>query len=673
MMVAPPRLSDGHHIIHTPDELSAMVRELQSATDVGFDFETSGLRYWDRQLPIGFSIGYWNGDRPRCWYVPVEHRTAEIQADPDNARAAFRDALKGARSLVGHNLKFDINMARAGGWEVPRWTQLHDTMIQAYLIDELQPKQLEKVVMALGVSPYGDSLEMKDAVEDWIKSRAKERRQSRRAYLDELGHAEIPVGLEGEYACRDVGHTLALDRQQRRQAMGIGTHYEASRSALYANEMLLVRALADMEFVGQPVDVDYLERVGLDLDQQMAEGGQKLERLFGGRHKWGNDNVIRELLFQELKLPIVALTKRGQPAVDKAAMHVLAGEHKGVEPLMEWRARYKVRNTYTDSLISKVDARGRIHASFVQTGTSTGRLSSKAPNLQNIPSRHPILSKLVRRAFVVDPDQTRIYCDYSQVELRLLAWITANPTLTAAYESHAYMGLLSGRLTYEQYRSARQSEAAADVHGLVAERVFGADPTAPDFKRRRSAAKIINFGVPYGGGPNLLVTNPELSLSEKVAKRYYSQYHQQNPEIEKTKARLLQKMLTHSDPHFVNWASRVRHGRRLLWADENLVSEEERSMFASLVQGSAGELTRFSLVKLWLLQQTGKLPAVTTSTVHDEIQVDCDTKDEHEVAMIVQREMEGFTGLFGTIPVVADLETTRTHWADKEDYTNETK
>ena len=668
MMIAPPPLSPGHRIAVTGDDLREMVTEMSFATTIAFDFETSGLRYWAGQKPIGFAVGAWSGGAPRCWYVPVCHMSPQRQADPTHAREAFRDVLAAADELVGHNLKFDINMARADNWEVPAWTPLHDTMIQAYLIDEVRALQLEKVVMQTGCSPYGDALDMKDAVEDWIKRRIKERRQSRSAYLSELGHAEVPIPLEGEYACRDAGHTLALDRVQRAQAMGLGTEYEQARRSLYANEMLLVRALADMEYVGQAVDTDYLERVSLELDQQMGELGQQLSRVFGDNLKWGNDNVVRKLLFNEMKLPIMSRTKRGAPAVDKAALTQLAKQHEGIEPLMEWRARYKVRNTYTDSLIDKCDRHGRIHASFVQTGTATGRLSSRNPNLQNIPSRHPELSKLVRRAFVVDPDKARIYCDYSQIELRLLAWATENPVLTASYESAAYMELLAGRIDYEQYRIRRQSEDAADVHGMVAQRVFGADPSDPDFKRKRSASKIINFGVPYGGGPNLLASNPELMLSEKVAKQYFHQYHQQNPEIEKTKTRLLRKMRNNPETAFVNWAGRVRHGKRLDWADADIVAEEERSMFASLIQGSAGELTRFSLVKLWHLQQTGKLPGITTSTVHDEIQVDCAESDVAEVASIVQREMEAFTGLFGTIPVIADLEVTNTHWAAKEDY-----
>jgi len=664
-MLVPPKLTAGHNLVTTPEQMATMVRELSSAETVGFDFETSGLFYWAGQRPVGYAVGCWGSAGPRAWYVPVAHRTADRQADPDHARAAFRDALAGASELVGHNLKFDLNMARADGWEVPLWTPIHDTMIQAYLIDESRSVQLEKVVLQLGASPYGDALEMKDAVEDWIRARAKGLRLSRGAYLNKHGHAEIPVPLEAEYSCRDIGHTLALDRHQRLQARGS----DERRQSLYANEMLLVRALADMEFVGQQVDRDYLARVKAQINNELDKAGQELSRLFGDNLAWNNDRVIRELLYDDLGFPVTRKTRGGQAAVDKAALYELAPRHAGIEPLMEWRARYKILTTYTDSLIDKADDAGRVHPSFNQMGAASGRLSSSKPNFQNVPSRHPILSKLVRRAFTLEPGKARVYCDYSQIELRMLAWITGNKTLLSAYQSDAYDRLCWEHTDYQTYRHERQSEDAADVHGLVAVNVFGADPSAPDWKRKRSASKIINFGVPYGGGPNLLISNPELRLSERQAKAYHRAYHQRNPEISKTKKALIRKMRAHPDLAFQNWTSRVRHGKRLGWTDEEIVAEEERSMFACLVQGSAAELTRFSLVRLWMLQQQGEIPAVTTSTVHDEIQVDCEVGDLREVALAVQREMEGFTGLFGPVPVIADLETTTTNWADKKDWT----
>tara|TARA_Y100000034_G_scaffold60950_1_gene74030 strand:+ start:555 stop:2594 length:2040 start_codon:yes stop_codon:yes gene_type:complete len=675
-MIAAPPLDPGSRIVRSADDLQRMVTEIQAAPTRAFDFETSGLRYFDGQRPIGVAMGYWSTHGPRAWYTPVAHQTAEPMVDGQAARRAFADALTGADELVGHNLKFDLNMARADDWTVPQWTPLHDSMIQAYLIREARAFKLERVVEDEGCSPYADPAIMADSVDTFLKQRAKlhklplkrSKKGWNHTYLGLFGHAEVPVDLEGVYACRDIGHTLALDRAQRHRAMGCGTWYEPQRQSLYANEMLLVRALADMEYAGQRVDVHYLERLAAYLDQELEVRGRELETLFRCRIDWNNDNKLRSLLYDRLRFPVYNRTPRGLPSVDRGTLMSLRQHHPGMEALAEWRARFKVRSAYTLSLANIAGRDGRIHTSFNQWGTATGRLSSSDPNLQNVPSRHKELARLVRLAFPVDEGRARVYADYSQIELRVLAWATGSRVLTEAYQSAAYDSWLRGEIDYEGYRRARAGEPSVDVHGLVCSRLFGIEKGHVEWDRKRKATKIVNFGVPYGGGHALLSGSPELRLPEVEAKAFHAQYHEQNPEIAYTRDRLLAQMLEDPDLSFVNWAGRVRHGPRLDWRDDDARSEEERSMFASMIQGGAGELTRFSIVRLYLLQQQGLMPGRSTSTVHDEVQVDCDVPDIREAALATQREMENYQGAFGSIPVVADLETSVTTWADKKDW-----
>ena len=680
-----PALSPGHTLVRSPVELGSMVRAMRTAKSRAVDMETDGLRWWVGNKPIGYSMGFIGSDnRIRAWYVPVAHRSPEPQIDERAAKAAFKDAFEGAEEIIGQNLKFDINMCRANGYEIPLWTPLHDTLIQAYLINENRRFSLEELVGSLNISPYGSAFESKERVEAFLARRAKEHklplkrsdRGSDCTYLGRFGHSEVPIALEGEYSCRDIGHALILDRVQRRYAQGVGQWYADRRAVLYQNEMLLVRALADMEHAGQPLDIEYLGRLALNLDKYLVESGRELSRGFGATIAWNNDRQVRDLLFGHLKLPVLATTDKGQPCVDKAALMALRGHHPSIEPLAEWRARFKVRSTYTDSLTEKVGHDGRLHTDFVQWGTSTGRLSSRAPNLQNIPSRHPELSRAVRLAWLIEKGKARVHSDYSQVELRVLGWATGCPTFVTPYESAAYMAYLRGDIDYNTYVRQRLHEPEKDVHGDTARRIFGVDPTSPGWKLKRSAAKIINFGIPYGGGPGLLMGDPNLRLSPDDAKVYFEAYHCKNPEISHAKNRLFAYMRSHRDaglgPCFVNWAGRVRHGPRLVWNRRSgadcPVAEEERSMFASLIQGSAGELTRFSIVKLWWAQQAGKMPGRTTTTVHDDIGIDCDERDVRFVAYETRRHMEDFKGIFGTIPVVAELEVTKTTWADKVHY-----
>lgn len=679
MIFGGPQLTAGHHVARSPDELTAMVREMQSAPVRGFDFETDGLRYGNGNKPIGYTVGYLtNEGRPRAWYVPVAHRTPEPMADPKHARQAFKDALAGASALVGHNLKFDLNMGRAHGYEIDPDVQLHDTMIQAYLIYERRRFKLEtlseQVVQYL---PWDDAWAMEKMVGDYLRDRAKlhgmtfkksDKRTMKRSYMDTFGHAEVPVAYESEYSCRDVGHALMLDRVYRKEAMGVGQPWERQRQYLYWNEMLLVRALADMEFNGQPVDRDYLLRLDSWVNDKLGIMSRELSAMFGVSIDWRNDNAVRSLLYDDMKLPVVKLTERGKkPAVDRSALLQLKRHHPGIAHLAEHNVWLKVWQTYTVGLAWFVDADGRVHPSFKQTGTKTGRLSGEHPNFQNIPTRHKEAAKCIRSAFYVPDGMARVYADYSQIELRMLAWATGATTLLGAYASPAYEALLRGEIDYEQYRSIRKSEPAVDVHGEQAIATFGANPSDADWKVKRRAAKIINFGVPYGMGPHGLTTNPDLLLDRDTADDYFARYHRANPEIGDTKTTLFTKMLKQRVPHFVNWAGRTCHARELRSKNRDVRAEGERSVFATLVQGSAGELTRFSIVGLWLAQRAGRIPAVATSTVHDEIQADCRAEDVVPVGREMQRIMEDFAGLFGPTPIVCDLESTTTTWAEKKE------
>ena len=685
-MFSNTKLSPGHFIARTNDELTYMVRAMQSATKIGIDFETTGSRPFNGAHPIGYSMGFIaSDDRPYAWYVPVAHQTPEPMADLPAAKRAFRDAVAGATDIVGHNLKFDLNMGRKWGYKIPELTPLHDTLIQAYLIDENRPFGLEKVVNHEGLSPWGDALLMKNELTAYLKTKAKakgllyQKRTNKRgyweaSYLERYGHAEVWVGMEAEYSCRDIAHTLILDRAQRDRAMGLGTPYEERRRFLYWNEMMLVRALADMQYIGQPVDKPYLLDLADKLDDDLERRTAELTRLFGARISWGNDNEVRDFLYNHLKLPVVERTKPskthqdGQPSVSRSALMQLRAKHKGIEYLAEYNVWLKIRSTYTDSLAYHVDEDGRIHGDVIQFGTGTGRFAMREPNLQNIPFRHKEASQAVRHAFYTPEGIIRLFLDYSQVELRVLAWRTGAKVFIQAYRSECWESFMQGKITVDEYMRLRAGEPRRDIHGEVAIGTLGANPEDEDWKVQRRAGKVINFGVPYGGGHTMLTSNPELMLSEKRAKALYDRYHRKNPEIDRGKETLFSTMRGRRGCYFTNWAGRCRHLPALKSRNEKMRSRAERMAFASLIQGEAGELTRFSLVRTYLLKRDGLFPADATNTVHDEIQFDCAESDLIEVARTGQKAMEDFHGYFGNIPIIVDAETSKTTWAEKKDY-----
>tara|TARA_Y100000034_G_scaffold116391_1_gene154650 strand:+ start:823 stop:2895 length:2073 start_codon:yes stop_codon:yes gene_type:complete len=684
-MFSTTRLSSGHFVARTNDELTYMVNAMKSASIVGVDFETSGSRPFNGAHPVGYAMGFIASDgRPYCWYVPVAHITPEPMAEEKAAKRAFRDSIADAKGIVGHNLKFDLNFARMYGYDIPMLTPLHDTLIQAYLIDENRPFRLERVVDYEDVSPW-NAEELKDEVTAYLKVKAKERgmlfkkRTNKRGYceapyIEQFGHSEVWVSMESEYSCRDVAHSLLLDRAQRDRAMGLGTQYEKRRRFLYWNEMVLVRALAEMQWNGQRVDKPYLLDLASKLDTDLERRAAELTRLFGARISWGNDNDVRDLLYNHLNLPVVERTKKskthkhGQPSVSRSALMQLRRHHKGIEHLAEFNVWNKIRSTYTDSMAYHVDLDGKIHGDVMQFGTGTGRFAMKEPNLQNVPIRHKDASNAVRRAFIIEDGRIRLLLDYSQVELRILAWRTGSRVLIGAYTSPSWEAHMRGDLTLREYMRERKKEPKTDVHGNVARETFGADPSKSSWKNRRRAAKAINFGVPYGGGHTMLTSNPELMIPEKQAKQLYDKYHRTNPEINRGKNKLFQVMRSRRGCYFVNWAGRTRHLPTLKSNVKDIRSRAERMAFASLIQGEAGELTRFSIVRTYLMQRDGTFPACATNTVHDEIQFDCDVGDIEDAAREGQLAMEDFHGYFGNTPIVVDAEVTDTNWAEKRDY-----
>lgn len=684
MLFGGVQLSPRHRVVTTSEDLAAMVRAVSAHPEIGLDTEGEGLRYANGKRPIGYGVGFLdpNGGQPWAWYVPWGHHTTEPQMDRTAALRALQDVLAATRSVVGHNLKFDMLSLRSIGIEVPDHVEVHDTLIGAHLVREGRPLQLEKVVNEARCSPWGDALVAKDEVDRYLAGRAKAHRLPLKkddkeanvwAYLSRFGHAEVPVALEGEYCCRDVAHALVLDRLQRPQARGEGKPWEARSAWLYDNEMTLIRALRDMEWEGQAVDQPYLLWLAEQLDRDLETREAHLTTLFGHPVRWRNDNALRSFLYDDLRLPVRMRTEKKLPSIERAALMSLRDVEPRLEYVAEFRARLKVRQTYTKSLAFEVGDDGRVHTSFRQAGTDTGRFSSDHPNLQNIPMRHKEMARLVRRAFVVDPGQARVYGDYSQVELRVLGWVTESPVLCGAYQSPAYDAYVAGQLTHEQYVAARALEPEVDAHGDVARKRLGARETDPDWKVRRRAAKIVNFGSAYGMGPSGLNTNPELLMPMDEAEAFLEQYHHGMPEIRGTQAALFGKMRASKPPMFVNWMGRTRTVPALTYSDKNLRAAAEREAFASLIQGSAAEFTRVSIVRLWRLRKAGRFPGRLTSQVHDELQADCDRADKRETAVILRREMEGLRGMFRTgagvnVPIVCDLEASETNWAEKENY-----
>ena len=357
-------------IVRTADDLQYMVNYMRHFRERIIDFETDGLQYANGDKPIGVAMGAIE-DLPggqfqhRAFYCPVAHQVPEQQLSEDVVKLATKDAFAGTEAMVGHNLKFDINMARANGWILPQNCDIHDTLVGAHLVYEKRSMQLEKLCASVpGASPFDNAHEAKDEIQSFLTKRAQKRRlklkkgeYGKPSYLEIYGHSEVPIALEGEYACRDIGNTGYLDRAQRREAMGIGTPYEAQARYLYWHEMQLVRALAEMEYNGQEVDEQYLVEFAHELDDEMSRMAIKLSRKFNTSTDFGSDTAVRDLLYNHLRLPVVKLTEKGNQleregvkidmvefaSVDRSTLITLGREHDKHKEALELLGEYKVR------------------------------------------------------------------------------------------------------------------------------------------------------------------------------------------------------------------------------------------------------------------------------------------------------------------------------------------
>lgn len=624
-------------IVTTPQQLAQMMAELAAAPAIAFDFETSGLAWYRDSRACGLALAHMpSGNRTRCWYIPFRHATGEQQLAIEQIWPAVYSLLASDKLKVAHNIKFDEHMATREKWPVlgPRY----DTMIGARFYDENRSAALkERAVTDLG---FQDAKDSEKALEVWVIAGAKAAGLSLDDYRSRFGYSTVPIQVAGVYACFDVDYTLRLWQKYEAQH-AISTNY----SRVWQTEMELTRVLHDMEEAGLPVDIDYIRQ----LSKTVRERKEQLVREMGLPFNLASDDELRDFLLKTLNVPLSKRTKGGQLAVDAEVLRYFSGTWPVLGRILEWRDADKIDTTYTDSLLQRVGHDGMLHGDFQQVGTNTGRLSCRNPNFQNFSSDDndraiAATGKAladggadpysVRRIFVVrSPRMPRFYWDYSQIELRVLAYYSRDPVLTQAY------------LTGE------------DIHSRTAKEVWGSDDKV--FRRR---AKIINFGLSY------CMTEVgfarQAGISEVEAAHFMGVFFQKYAGISQLRERFWE-FCRKNGCQFLNRFGRPRRIRDLDSLDKWERIRAERQAIGTLIQGTAAELTKESLVRIWQwLKRTG-IPVLLVNTVHDEIQADVPAEHIVETVTKVKAEMERYPE-FAPIPIIASVDYTETNWAEKK-------
>jgi len=464
--------------------LDAWLHKLESADLFAFDTETTDLDYMRARI-VGVSFAVHRDGAVEAAYVPLAHGYPGAPQQLDRARVLGR--LKPlledpARAKVGQNLKYDISVCANHGIAMAGCA--HDTMLESYVLDSTATRH------------DMDSLAKKYLDRDTVHFEDIAGKGAKQLTFD-----QIPLEQAGHYAAEDAEITLQLHR-----ALWPKIAVIPSIASVYQDiELPLVPVLSRMERGGVRIDAAELRRQSADLAERAAALAERAYAEAGRQFNLGSPKQIGAIFFDELKLPVVAKTPKGAPSTSEAVLEQLAADgHELPRLIVEHRGLTKLRSTYTDKLPALINPdTGRVHTSYHQAVAATGRLSSSDPNLQNIPIRSED-GRRIRRAFVPEPGARMLAADYSQIELRIMAHLSGDERLLAAFE------------------------AGQDIHRATAAEIHGLPPEAVSDEQRRSA-KAINFGLIYGMSAFGLAR--QLGTERSVAQEYVDLYFARYPGV----------------------------------------------------------------------------------------------------------------------------------------------
>ncbi|MEN5365267.1 DNA polymerase I [Stenotrophomonas sp. TWI273] len=555
-----------YEMVLTTEQLDAWVQRLADAELISFDTETDALDAMRANL-VGISLAVEPG---RAAYIPVGHDYpgAPAQLPREQVLAALRPALEDpSKKKLGQHGKYDLHVLRRHGVNLQGYHD--DTMLESFVLNSTATRH------------DMDSLAMRYLGYTTIKFEEVAGKGAKQISFSQVGLDEAC-----RYAAEDADVTLRLHHALQPQLQAT-----PSLDSVYRDiEMPLVPVLTRIEANGVHIDMAELRRQSQDLGSRMLAAQQKATELAGRTFNLDSPKQLQAVLFDELQLPALVKTPKGQPSTNEEALEAIAEQHELPRVLLEYRGLAKLRSTYTDKLPEMINQdTGRVHTSYHQSGAATGRLSSSDPNLQNIPIRTED-GRRIRRAFVAPPGRKILACDYSQIELRIMAHLSEDPGLVRAFEQ------------------------GVDVHRATAAEVFSRRLEEVTSNERR-AAKAINFGLMYGMSAFGLARN--LGIDRGQAQDYVALYFSRYPGVRDFMERMRQQA---RDQGYVE----TLFGRRLYLNDINarnqgLRAGAERAAINAPMQGTAADIIKRAMVKVdsWLEDHGDQAKMILQ--VHDEL------------------------------------------------------
>ncbi|MBL6986786.1 MAG: DNA polymerase I [Methylobacter sp.] len=552
-IVLPPTSMQSYETLLTEQQFNDWLDRLNKAELFAFDTETTSLDYSKAQI-VGVSFAVTPG---KAAYVPLAHDYPGVpdQLDRSKILAKLRPLLENPhKAKLGQNLKYDMHVLANHGISLRGIS--HDTMLESYVLDSTATKHnmddLAKQYLGLQTIHY----------QDVAGKGAKQ-----------IGFQEVPIELAAPYAAEDADITLQLHQVLSAKL----AQYSGLQNLYTEMEVPLISVLARIENNGVLIDTAMLAQQSLELSSQIISLEQHAHDLAGQTFNLGSPKQIQDILYDQQKLPILKKTPKGQPSTEESVLQELAIDYPLPKLILEYRSLSKLKSTYTDKLPQQVDAQtGRIHTSYHQAVTATGRLSSSDPNLQNIPIRSEEGRK-IRQAFIAPPGKKIVAADYSQIELRIMAHLSADEGLVKAFSQ------------------------GQDVHRATAAEVFGVAPEQVTTDLRRSA-KAINFGLIYGMSAFGLAQ--QLGLSRSQAQSYIDLYFTRYPGVKNYMDSIREQA------HEQGYVETL-FGRRLYLPEINSRNAArrqyaERTAINAPMQGTAADIIKRAMIAAdrWLDQKT---------------------------------------------------------------------
>ena len=585
--------SYNYQLVDTKEKRDELLRILRTHDFLVLDTETTGTEPMASEL-VGMSFSVAEGE---AWYVPVPADRAEATAIVEE----FRDVLTNPKTTkVGQNIKYDLLMlAQYGVWLAG---PLFDTMVAHYVLSpELHHGMdyLAEVLLHYRTIP----------IENLIGPKGKNQKNMR-----DLAPEEVY-----KYACEDADVTLRLKNVLEKQLREQGAY-----DLFHDIEMPLVPVLAQMEFNGVRIDTDALRETSALYTQRLQEIEQDIYSLAGQPFNISSPKQVGEMLFDTLKISAKAKkTKGGQYSTSEEVLESLRDKHPVVGRILDYRGLKKLLSTYIDALPALINPRtGRIHTSFNQTVTATGRLSSSNPNLQNIPIRHED-GREIRRAFIPDDGCEFFSADYSQIELRIMAHLSGDTNMMEAFR------------------------LGQDIHAATAAKVYKV-PLAEVTRDQRSKAKTANFGIIYGISAYGL--SDRMHVPVKEAKELIDGYFHTYPQV---KAYMDSSIALARDKGYTETICR----RRCYLPDINshnavVRGYAERNAINAPIQGSAADIIKVAMANIHQRFQREGIRSKMLIQVHDELNFSVLPEERERVQRIVIEEMEG--AYLMQVPLQAD-------------------